>query len=111
MPQILFFALCSLCFAGNATSNGGDTVSVSPAKLDSIIAGRNLVYHSLKKGDNNSALEVAASLRAMSPVPEFALDDLELMEIYLMTDRFDSAMVDVGANLQYRIGRSPLFLC
>ena len=96
MPQILFFALCSLCFAGNATSNGGDTVSVSPAKLDSIIAGRNLVYHSLKKGDNNSALEAAASLRAMSPVPEFALDDLELMEIYLMTDRFDSAMVMWG---------------
>jgi hypothetical protein len=96
MVRILFLALCSLCFAGNATSNGGDTVSVLPAKLDSIVAGRNLVYQSLKKGDNNSALEATASLRAMSPVPEFALDDLELMEIYLMTDRFDSAMVMWG---------------
>ena len=94
--RILFLAFCSLCFAGAAPSNGGDTVSVSPAKLDSIVAGRNLVYQSLKNSDNNSALEAAASLRAMSPVPEFALDDLELMEIYLMTDQFDSAMVMWG---------------
>lgn len=94
--RILFLAFCSLCFAGAAPSSVNDTVSVSPAKLDSIVAGRNLVYQSLKKGDNNSALEAAASLRAMSPVPEFALDDLELMEIYLMTDQFDSAMVMWG---------------
>lgn len=96
MARILFFALCSLCFAGNAVPNSGDSVSVSPAKLDSIVAGRNLVYQSLKKGDRNGALEAAASLRAMSPVPEFALDDLELMEIYLMTDQFDSAIVMWG---------------
>ena len=71
-------------------------MSVSPAILDSIVAGRNLVYQSLKKGDGNSALEAAASVRAMSPVPEFALDDMELMEIYLMTDQFDSAIVMWG---------------
>jgi len=94
--RILFLALCYLCFAGATPSNGGDTVSVSPAKLDSIVAGRYLVYQSLKNGDNNSALEAAASLRAFSPVPGFALDDLELMEIYLMTDQFDSAMVMWG---------------
>ena len=89
----LFLAFCSLCFAEVET---GDSVFVSPAKLDSIVAGRNLVYQSLKKGDSNGALDAAASLRAMSPVPEFALDDLELMEIYLMTDRFDSAIVMWG---------------
>ena len=83
----LFLTFCSLCFAEVET---GDSVFVSPAKLDSIVAGRNLVYQSLKKGDSNGALDAAASLRAMSPVPEFALDDLELMEIYLMTDQFDS---------------------
>ena len=89
----LFLAFCSFCFA---ETENDDSVSVSPAILDSIVAGRNLVYQSLKKGDGNSALEAAASVRAMSPVPEFALDDMELMEIYLMTDQFDSAMVMWG---------------
>ena len=89
----LFLAFCSFCFA---ETENDDSVSVSPAILDSIVAGRNLVYQSLKKGDGNSALEAAASVRAMSPVPEFALDDLELMEIYLMTDQFDSAIVMWG---------------
>lgn len=89
----LFLAFCSFCFA---ETENDDSVSVSPAILDSIVAGRNLVYQSLKKGDGNSALEAAASVRAMSPVPEFALDDMELMEIYLMTDQFDSAIVMWG---------------
>ncbi len=89
----MLLVFCSFCFA---ETKKDDSVSVSSLMLDSIIVGRNLVYQSLKKGDGNSALEAAASVRAMSPVPEFALDDLELMEIYLMTDQFDSAIVMWG---------------
>lgn len=90
IARFLFLTLCSLCFAG------GYPMTVSPEEVDAIIAGRNLVYQSLKNGDNHGALEAASSLRSMHPVPEFVLDDLELMEIYLMTDQYDSAFVMWG---------------
>lgn len=97
---VLLLCACAFCFG---KSFPGDTISVSPERLDSIIAGRNQIYQALKIDDDKSAVEYALKVRALSPVPEFALDDLELLEIYLKTNQFDSA-VTMWARI-YSVGQ------
>lgn len=97
---ILLLCACAFCFGESCP---GDTISVSPERLDSIIAGRNQIYQALKNDDVKTAVETTAKVLSLSPVPEFALDDIELLEIYLKANQFDSA-VTVWARIYSSVG-------